>query len=200
MDCQPVLDGIHELLSTGATSHLETSLALRSKLRGGAPTEWIPAEAVAPVEPELVALVATEKRRRGAGEEPHWTADEAARSQLFSPLPLGPLTMKQRTWVPAMVPWRASDEGMVTPDVIEWYARFAAGRPGVLVVEATGIRDMPSGPLLRIGHERFVPGLRSLCDAVRDGRLITAQTWKSHPEFYREVFSCLDSAHVEPNR
>jgi protease I len=27
--------------------------------------------------------------------------------------------------------------------------------------------------------------------AVRDGRLVTAQTWKQHPDFYREVFSCL---------
>jgi protease I len=33
--------------------------------------------------------------------------------------------------------------------------------------------------------------------AVRDGRLITAQTWKAHPEFYREVFACLNSAQVE---
>ena len=55
----------------------------------------------------------------------------------------------------------------ITPEVIAWYARFAAGRPGVIVVEATGIRDVPSGPLLRIGDERFVPGLRALVDAVR---------------------------------
>jgi protease I len=27
--------------------------------------------------------------------------------------------------------------------------------------------------------------------AVRDGRLVTAQTWQSHPEFYRLVFDCL---------
>jgi len=27
--------------------------------------------------------------------------------------------------------------------------------------------------------------------AVRDGNLVTAQTWESHPEFYREVMSCL---------
>jgi protease I len=27
--------------------------------------------------------------------------------------------------------------------------------------------------------------------AVRDGKLITAQTWRCHPEFYREVFACL---------
>ena len=28
--------------------------------------------------------------------------------------------------------------------------------------------------------------------AVRDGKIITGQTWQSHPEFYREVFHCLD--------
>jgi transcriptional regulator GlxA family with amidase domain len=27
--------------------------------------------------------------------------------------------------------------------------------------------------------------------AVRDGRLVTGQTWQSHPEFYREVMACL---------
>lgn len=73
-----------------------------------------------------------------------------------------------RTWVPAMVPWRATEDGFVTRDVIDWYSRFAEGRPGVIVVEATGIRDVPSGPLLRIGHERFVPGLRDLVNAVRE--------------------------------
>jgi len=30
--------------------------------------------------------------------------------------------------------------------------------------------------------------------AVRDGRIVTGQTWQSHPEFYREVFACLDAA------
>jgi len=67
-----------------------------------------------------------------------------------------------------MVPWRATDDGFVTPQVLDWYRRFADGRPGVLVVEATGIRDVPSGPLLRIGHDRFVPGLRELADTVRE--------------------------------
>lgn len=28
--------------------------------------------------------------------------------------------------------------------------------------------------------------------AVRDGKLVSAQTWESHPEFYREVFACLE--------
>ncbi len=66
-----------------------------------------------------------------------------------------------------MVPWRATAEGLVTQEVLEWYARFARGRPGALVVEATGIRDVPSGPLLRISHDRFLPGLRELVRVVR---------------------------------
>ncbi len=67
-----------------------------------------------------------------------------------------------------MVPWRATEDGDVTPQVLEWYARFAAGRPGAIVVEATGIRDIPSGPLLRIGHDRFMPGLRELVRVVQE--------------------------------
>jgi 2,4-dienoyl-CoA reductase-like NADH-dependent reductase (Old Yellow Enzyme family) len=67
-----------------------------------------------------------------------------------------------------MVPWRASEDGFVTPDVLDWYERFARGQPGAIVVEATGIRDVPSGPLLRIGHDRFLPGLRDLVRVVRE--------------------------------
>lgn len=96
------------------------------------------------------------------------TVAEAAASRLFSPVSIGPVTLRQRTWVPAMVPWRASAEGLVTQDVLDWYERFARGRPGAIVVEATGIRDVPSGPLLRIGHDRFLPGLRELVRVVRD--------------------------------
>jgi 2,4-dienoyl-CoA reductase-like NADH-dependent reductase (Old Yellow Enzyme family) len=101
------------------------------------------------------------------------TRAEAARSRLFSPITVGRLRLESRTWVPAMVPWRATEEGFVTDENLEWYERFARGRPGAIVVEATGIRDLPSGPLLRIGHDRFVPGLRELVEVVRrasDGR------------------------------
>jgi len=95
------------------------------------------------------------------------TADEAAASRLFSPVEVGPITLAERTWVPAMVPWRATEDGFVTDDVLQWYERFARGQPGVIVVEATGIRDVPSGPLLRAGHERFLPGLRDIVAVVR---------------------------------
>jgi len=100
--------------------------------------------------------------------EARWpTREEAARALLFRPIRVGAAELESRTWVPAMVPWRATEDGFVTRENLEWYGRFAAGRPGAIVVEATGIRDVPSGPLLRIGHDRFVPGLRELVETVR---------------------------------
>jgi 2,4-dienoyl-CoA reductase-like NADH-dependent reductase (Old Yellow Enzyme family) len=94
--------------------------------------------------------------------------EEARNSRLFSPLRVGPLTLTQRSWVPAMVPWRASEDGFATDEVVAWYERFARGRPGAIVLEATGIRDVPSGPLLRIGHDRYLPGLRRIVETVRE--------------------------------
>ena len=101
--------------------------------------------------------------------ETRWpTAEQAARSRLFSPIAIGKVEVRSRTWVPAMVPWRATEDGFVTQQNLDWYRRFAEGRPGVLVVEATGVRDIPSGPLLRIGDDRFIPGLRKLVETVRE--------------------------------
>jgi len=96
------------------------------------------------------------------------TAGEAEQALLYQPISIGPIQSENRTWVPAMVPWRATDDGFVTRENLDWYRRFAEGQPGVLVVEATGVRDIPSGPLLRIGHDRFTPGLKELVETVRE--------------------------------
>ena len=110
-----------------------------------------------------------EPKIRYAPQPGRWpTAAEAAASQLFSPVRIGPLELAERTWVPAMVPWRASEDGAVTDAVVAWYARFARARPGAIVIEATGVRDVPSGPLLRASHDRYVPGLARIADAVRE--------------------------------
>lgn len=51
-----------------------------------------------------------------------------------------------------------------------------------------------------VRYEIEVSGGIYVCDqqAVRDGKLVTGQTWQSHPEFYREVFACLseNAAHA----
>lgn len=31
-------------------------------------------------------------------------------------------------------------------------------------------------------------------EAIRDGRIVSAPTWREHPAFYREVFACLEEA------
>ncbi len=93
--------------------------------------------------------------------------DQAHMSVLFSPLTKGRLQLQSRSWIPAMVPWRAEVSGHVTSDVLSWYKRFAQGQPGAIVVEATGIRDVPSGSLLRINEDAHVDGLKSLVETVR---------------------------------
>ncbi len=106
---------------------------------------------------------------RWSSEQGHCPdAEEAANARLFQPLSYQRLNLNARSWVPAMVPWRASEDGFATEDVINWYRRFAKGRPAAIVVEATGIRDVPSGPLLRIGDDRFIAGLKELVAAVRE--------------------------------
>ena len=88
------------------------------------------------------------ERIRHDAQPGHWpSAAEAAGSRCFTDSG-GRARAPQRTWVPAMVPWRATEDGLVTPNVLAWYERFAHGRAGGLVVEATGIRDVASGPLL----------------------------------------------------
>jgi len=101
-------------------------------------------------------------------DEPWPSQEEAARALLFQSFKYGPLELSQRSWIPAMVPWRATEDGYVSDNVLDWYRRFAEGQPGAIVIEATGIRDVPSGPLLRIGHDRYIEGLKRLTQTVHE--------------------------------
>jgi 2,4-dienoyl-CoA reductase-like NADH-dependent reductase (Old Yellow Enzyme family) len=92
-----------------------------------------------------------------------------SQSLLFEPFPIGRsgLVLPNRIWLPAMVTWRGTEDGFVTPAVHDIYLRYAEGGAGMIVLEATGVRDVSSGPLLRLSHDRFVPGLRALRDEMR---------------------------------
>ncbi|GAB3946745.1 DJ-1/PfpI family protein [Spirosoma harenae] len=39
-------------------------------------------------------------------------------------------------------------------------------------------------------------GVYATQQAVRDQNIVTGQTWQSHPEFYREVFACLNETEL----
>jgi len=66
---------------------------------------------------------------------------------------------------------------------------------GIQVLITAGLAD--GNNLTAYEHIRYEiesnGGTYSTEQAVRDGRMVTAQTWQSHPEFYREVFACLES-------
>jgi 2,4-dienoyl-CoA reductase-like NADH-dependent reductase (Old Yellow Enzyme family) len=66
-----------------------------------------------------------------------------------------------------MVTWRGTEDGFVTPAVREIYLRYARGGAGMIVLEATGVRDVASGPLLRLSHDRFLPGLQALAAEMK---------------------------------
>lgn len=92
-----------------------------------------------------------------------------ARALVFQPFPIGRgrVVLPNRIWLPAMVTWRGTEDGFVTDSVREIYLRYAQGGAGMIVLEAIGVRDVASGPLLRLGHDRFVPGLRRLREDMR---------------------------------
>jgi 2,4-dienoyl-CoA reductase-like NADH-dependent reductase (Old Yellow Enzyme family) len=93
---------------------------------------------------------------------------ERAKSIVFQPLPVGNagLSLANRLWLPAMVTWRSTEQGEVTDSVRDIYRRYAVGGVGMIVLEAIGIRDVASGPLMRLGDDRFVEDLRALVDEM----------------------------------
>src|SRR2546423_15213010 len=87
------------------------------------------------------------------------TADESSQSLLFRPIRVGPLTLNSRTWVPAMVPWRATEDGFVTQDNLDWYRRFGWGGPPAPVLEAGGVPDIPRGAVPARTRIRLAAGI-----------------------------------------
>jgi 2,4-dienoyl-CoA reductase-like NADH-dependent reductase (Old Yellow Enzyme family) len=97
------------------------------------------------------------------------SSNERGKALLFTPFPIGKggRELPNRVWLPAMVTWRGTEDGFVTPAVREIYLRYALGGAGTIVLEAIGVRDVASGPLLRLSHDRYVPGLRALRAEMR---------------------------------
>ena len=87
------------------------------------------------------------------------------------------------------------------PRVVEIVREFAdQGKPtfsichGIqILVAADLVKGRTVTCYVHVRSEAERAGARySERQAVRDGNLVSAQTWESHPEFYREVFACLE--------
>lgn len=87
---------------------------------------------------------------------------------LFEPLTLRGTTLPNRLVLPAMVTRLSGEDGLVNDDIRARYVAFARGGVGLVVVEAMAVHSAKSGPLLRIGDDAFVPGLRDLAQQCHD--------------------------------
>jgi 2,4-dienoyl-CoA reductase-like NADH-dependent reductase (Old Yellow Enzyme family) len=87
---------------------------------------------------------------------------------LFTPLAINGTTLPNRILVTAMVTRLSGEDGFVNQDIIDRYVRFAKGEAGMIVVEATAVHESKSGPLLRLGDDRFIPGHREMLKQMRD--------------------------------
>jgi protease I len=70
---------------------------------------------------------------------------------------------------------------------------FAIGH-GIQLLTAADLlkgRTVTCHPHVRVEVDRC-GAVYSAKPAVRDGKLVTAQGWKAHPEFYREIFAALE--------
>jgi len=88
--------------------------------------------------------------------------------KLLSPFTLNGMTLANRVVLTAMVTRLSGEDGFVNGDIRDRYVRFAKGEPGLIVLEAMAVHEAKSGPLLRIGHDRYLPGLVDLRKAIHD--------------------------------
>lgn len=88
---------------------------------------------------------------------------------LFRPGKIGSLETSNRIVMAPVATNYASETGGVTPALIEFYERRAAGGVGLIIVENSCV-DYPAGKggatQLRLDDDSFIPGLSRLVDAV----------------------------------
>jgi protease I len=65
---------------------------------------------------------------------------------------------------------------------------------GIQLIAAAGlVKNLKLTCYEHVRLEAEAAGAKYLTDpAVRDGKHVTAQTWREHPQFYRHVFACLN--------
>ena len=87
---------------------------------------------------------------------------------LFEPFSINGMMLQNRLVLPAMVTRLSGEDGFVNQDIRDRYLRFARGEVGLIVIEAMGVHDTRSGPLLRLSRDEFIPGLEDLAKQIHD--------------------------------
>jgi 2,4-dienoyl-CoA reductase-like NADH-dependent reductase (Old Yellow Enzyme family)/thioredoxin reductase len=91
-------------------------------------------------------------------------------SALASPIRLGGKIVKNRFVVPAMGTGFASPDGMVTPQLLDYYEARAKGGAGIVIVETTTVefpRGIHASNKLVADTDLAIPGLKRLAAIIR---------------------------------
>ncbi len=86
---------------------------------------------------------------------------------LFEPVQIRSMRLPNRIVLPAMVTRLSGEDGFINQEITDRYVRYAKGEPGLIVIEAMGVSTAKSGPLLRLGEDKFIDGHRELLNRMR---------------------------------
>lgn len=106
-------------------------------------------------------------------------------SKMFSPIQIGPMTVKNRFVVPPMGNNFANTDGTWSDQSVAYYAERAKGHFGLITVEATvvheGAKGGPRKPCLY--NDNSIESLKRICDAVHaEGSKLSIQLQNAGPE------------------
>ena len=99
---------------------------------------------------------------------------------LFSPIKIRGLELKNRIDFPGMGTFYTDDGGYVNDKFIHYHAARALGGTGLITTEATSVHA-PSAPrnFLNISDDKFLPGLKKFTTAIHDaGAKVCVQLWQ----------------------
>jgi 2,4-dienoyl-CoA reductase-like NADH-dependent reductase (Old Yellow Enzyme family)/thioredoxin reductase len=92
--------------------------------------------------------------------------------KLFEPTKIGAMTVKNRIVMPAMGTDFGTQDGFVSPKLVDYYEERAKGGVGLIIVENTSV-DYPRGKAMpnqiSIDHDKYLEGLSELARAIKRG-------------------------------
>ncbi|MBW2053482.1 MAG: FAD-dependent oxidoreductase, partial [Deltaproteobacteria bacterium] len=98
--------------------------------------------------------------------------------KLFTPIQIGPLTLKNRVAMPAMH-LNYTPEAHVTDRLINFYVERAAGGASLIIAGGCAVDEVSGGRfMIGINEDEYIPGLARLAESVHEhGALIAAQLY-----------------------
>ena len=108
--------------------------------------------------------------------------------QLFAPIKIRDMELKNRIILPAMGTRMADDKGFVTDKLVAYHAERAKGGCGLNIVEVAAVHT-PSAPahFVSISEDCFIEGHKKLTDAIHEqGGKASIQLWQG------SIAACMD--------